>query len=224
MKAAKKRAKSHPLFTIGYEQAKPAAVLDELRRARIELLIDTRAVAASRRPGFSKRQLSASLDDAGIGYVHLQKLGTPAEGRAAARSGDTDALWRIYDKHIKKAGSTGRTGRAGCVDQIGQAASASVLLPRSEDLSSQPHRCECEETHAGQCRRSDPAAVLSYSAGCGARCRPSTLMIMATRASVVAKSNSAMTALTPRTSAKPPLSCRIEIMPIAAPALMNSRK
>jgi uncharacterized protein (DUF488 family) len=103
MKAAKKRAKSHPLFTIGYEQAKSATVLDELRRARIELLIDTRAVAASRRPGFSKRQLSASLDDAGIGYVHLQKLGTPAEGRAAARSGDTDALWRTYDKHIKKA-------------------------------------------------------------------------------------------------------------------------
>ena len=46
MKAAKKRAKSHPLFTIGYEKAKSAAVIDELRRARIELLIDTRAVVA----------------------------------------------------------------------------------------------------------------------------------------------------------------------------------
>jgi uncharacterized protein (DUF488 family) len=96
-----KAAKIRPLFTIGYEQAKPAAVLDELKRAKIELLVDTRAVAASRRPGFSKRQLAASLDEAGIGCVHLQKLGTPAEGRAAARSGDTDALWRIYDKHIK---------------------------------------------------------------------------------------------------------------------------
>jgi len=93
----------HPLFTIGYEQAKPEAVLNELKRAKVGLLVDTRAVAASRRPGFSKRQLAASLDAQGIGYVHLQKLGTPAEGRAAARSGDTDALWRIYDKHIKKA-------------------------------------------------------------------------------------------------------------------------
>jgi uncharacterized protein (DUF488 family) len=91
------------LFTIGYEQAKPAAVLNELKRAKIDLLVDTRAVAASRRPGFSKRQLAASLDDAGIAYVHLQKLGTPAEGRAAAKSGDTATLWRIYDKHIKKA-------------------------------------------------------------------------------------------------------------------------
>jgi uncharacterized protein (DUF488 family) len=100
-KTRSKTAQSRPLYTIGYEQAKPAAVLGELERAKIELVVDTRAVAASRRPGFSKRQLAASLDEAGIGYIHLQKLGTPAEGRAAARSGDTDLLWRIYDKHIK---------------------------------------------------------------------------------------------------------------------------
>jgi uncharacterized protein (DUF488 family) len=92
-----------PLFTIGYEQATPAAVFNELKSAKIDLVVDTRAIAASRRPGFSKRQLAASLAEAGIGYVHLQKLGTPAEGRAAARSGDLDTLWRIYDKHIKTA-------------------------------------------------------------------------------------------------------------------------
>jgi uncharacterized protein (DUF488 family) len=91
----------HPLLTIGYEQAKPAAVLKELKRAKVDLLVDTRAVAASRRPGFSKRQLAASLDEAGIAYLHLQKLGTPAAGRAAARAGDLATLWRIYDKHIK---------------------------------------------------------------------------------------------------------------------------
>jgi len=99
----KKSAKMPPLFTVGYEQAKPAAVLGELKRAKIELLVDTRAVAASRKPGFSKRQLAAALKEEGIGYIHLQKLGTPAEGRAAARGGDTDTLWRIYDKHIKGA-------------------------------------------------------------------------------------------------------------------------
>ncbi len=93
----------HTLLTIGYERAKPAAVLNELKRAKVDILIDTRAVAASRRPGFSKRQLAASLDEEGIGYLHLQKLGTPAQGRAAARSGDYDTLWRVYDKHIKTA-------------------------------------------------------------------------------------------------------------------------
>lgn len=97
------KGKTLPLFTIGYEQAKPATVLNELTQAKIDTLVDVRAVAASRRPGFSKRQLAAALDEAGIAYIHLQKLGTPAEGRQAARAGDRDTLQRIYDKHIKKA-------------------------------------------------------------------------------------------------------------------------
>ncbi|HEY7459041.1 MAG TPA: DUF488 domain-containing protein [Xanthobacteraceae bacterium] len=90
-----------PLFTIGYEKAAQTDVLAALQLAGVQLLVDTRAVAASRRPGFSKRQLAAGLDDAGIAYLHLQKLGTPAEGREAARAGDYKTLWRIYDKHIK---------------------------------------------------------------------------------------------------------------------------
>jgi uncharacterized protein (DUF488 family) len=89
------------LFTIGYEQSTPKAVLSELKRAKVKLLVDTRAVAASRKPGFSKRQLAAALDEEGIGYIHLQKLGTPTEGRNAARGGDFDKLWRIYEKHLK---------------------------------------------------------------------------------------------------------------------------
>jgi uncharacterized protein (DUF488 family) len=93
--------KARALFTIGYEKATPTALLGELKRAKIDLLIDTRAVAASRKPGFSKRALAASLDEAGIGYLHLQKLGTPSEGRAAARSGNYETLWRIYGKHLK---------------------------------------------------------------------------------------------------------------------------
>jgi uncharacterized protein (DUF488 family) len=89
------------LFTIGYEKATQAAVLDELRRARVGVVIDTRAVAASRRPGFSKRQLAAALDETGIGYLHLRGLGTPTEGRQAARSGRLDDLFRIYEAHLK---------------------------------------------------------------------------------------------------------------------------
>src|SRR5262249_43458218 len=122
-------AKTRPLCTIGYEQAKPAAVLGELARAKIELLVDTRAVAVSRRPGFSKRQLAASLDEAGIGYIHLQKLGTPAEGRAAARSGDTDALWRIYDRHIKSREAQAELDELVALIKIRQAHCPALLLP-----------------------------------------------------------------------------------------------
>jgi uncharacterized protein (DUF488 family) len=89
------------LFTIGYEQTPSKAVLDTLQDSGVKLLVDVRAVASSRRPGFSKTQLAAGLDERGIGYLHLRGLGTPKEGREAARSGHTDVLKRIYDAHLK---------------------------------------------------------------------------------------------------------------------------
>jgi len=94
-------AKAKKLFTIGYEQTPPKAVLDELQHAGVKLLVDVRAVASSRRPGFSKTQLAAGLDERGIGYVHLRGLGTPKDGREAARGGDMKALSKIYHAHLK---------------------------------------------------------------------------------------------------------------------------
>lgn len=93
------------LFTIGYEKAPLEDVIAALKSARVKILVDTRAVAASRRAGFAKRTLSASLEAAGIHYLHLQKLGTPADGREAARAGDLKKLWKIYEKQIKTAGA-----------------------------------------------------------------------------------------------------------------------
>ena len=94
-------ARKARLFTIGYEQTPHKAVLDELEAAGVKLLVDVRAVTSSRRPGFSKNQLAAGLDERGIGYIHLAALGTPREGRLAARSGDFDRLHRIFSKHLK---------------------------------------------------------------------------------------------------------------------------
>ncbi len=93
--------KSNRLFTIGYEQTPSKAVLDELESAGVKLLVDVRAVTSSRRPGFSKNQLAAGLDERGIAYVHLKGLGTPKEGRLAARAGQYDVLQKIFAKHLK---------------------------------------------------------------------------------------------------------------------------
>ncbi len=98
-------AKAKKLFTIGYEQTPPRAVLDELEHAGVQLLVDVRAITSSRRPGFSKKQLAAALDERDIAYVHLSALGTPKEGRLAARSGKVDLLHQIYSKHLKTPGA-----------------------------------------------------------------------------------------------------------------------
>jgi len=94
-------AKAEKLFTIGYEQTPSKAVLDELENAGVKLLVDVRAVASSRRPGFSKSQLAAGLDARGISYLHLRGLGTPKEGREAARGGRFALLHKVYAAHLK---------------------------------------------------------------------------------------------------------------------------
>ena len=94
-------ARRKKLFTIGYEQTPAQSVLDELEQAGVKLLVDVRAVASSRRPGFSKSQLAAGLDERGISCVHLRGLGTPKEGRLAARAGQYETLQKISAKHLK---------------------------------------------------------------------------------------------------------------------------
>lgn len=97
MSAAAKRI----VATIGYEGTTMPAFLEALREAKVELLVDVRAVASSRRPGFAKTALAANLEQAGIGYVHLRGLGTPADGRAAARSGRHAEMHRIFAAHLR---------------------------------------------------------------------------------------------------------------------------
>ena len=90
------------LATIGYESATQADVIERLKTAGVEVLIDVRAVASSRRAGFSKTLLAASLNEAGIGYVHLRQLGTPKPGRDAARKGRVAEMHAIFEDHMSE--------------------------------------------------------------------------------------------------------------------------
>jgi uncharacterized protein (DUF488 family) len=89
-----------PVATIGYEDATVQRLLYALREAGVELLVDVRAVANSRRPGFAKTRLAENLGTVGIDYLHLRALGTPAEGRAAARAGRHDELRAVFTEHM----------------------------------------------------------------------------------------------------------------------------
>ena len=99
------------IFTIGYEGATVAEFLAALQKADVERVIDIRAVPNSRRPGFSKTPLRNALAEAGIDYVHLRALGTPADGRAAARAGRKDELKRIYAGQLELPEAIAETGK-----------------------------------------------------------------------------------------------------------------
>ena len=124
------------IFTIGYEGATMDAFLAALKQAGVERVIDVRALPLSRRPGFSKSPLRATLEQAGIEYLHLKALGTPAEGRAAARAGRHADLERIY------------AGQLELPEAIAQ--SAQML-----DLAAEkPSALLCFERDPAQCHRS----------------------------------------------------------------------
>jgi uncharacterized protein (DUF488 family) len=91
---------STKLYTIGYEKATLGNVLATLAGAGVATLIDVRDRPISRRPGFSRRQLAAAVEEAGIRYLHLQALGTPPEGREAGRRRDWEKFWRIVETRL----------------------------------------------------------------------------------------------------------------------------
>lgn len=123
------------IFTIGYEGSTVSDFIAALKAVGVYRVIDVRALPLSRRPGFSKSPLRASLDEAGIEYVHLKALGTPADGRAAARAGRQAELERIY------------AGQLELPEAIAQ--SAQML----ELAAEKPSALMCMERDPAQCHR-----------------------------------------------------------------------
>src|SRR5246127_5119663 len=93
---------SRPLYSIGYEKTLLRDVVGALTAAGVAILIDVRDRPISRRPGFSKRQLAAAIDDAGMRYVHLKALGTPPEGRLAGRRREWEQFWGIVEEKLAR--------------------------------------------------------------------------------------------------------------------------
>ncbi len=134
------------IFTIGYEQSTVPDLIAALKAARVERVVDVRAVAASRRPGFSKTALAGALNEAGIAYEHLRALGTPKEGRDAAKRGDQATLERIY---------------AGQLELPEAQAAAAILLDR---VDAQPTALLCYEREPADCHRTLLIAAIAKDA------------------------------------------------------------
>ncbi len=96
---------SPTIYTIGYEGSDPERFAAALRSAGVATLADVRAIALSRKRGFSKSALRDGLAAAGIGYAHLRALGTPKAGREAARADDAALMRRIYCDEVLDTGA-----------------------------------------------------------------------------------------------------------------------
>ncbi len=137
-----------PLATIGYESQTQDGVIARLLGAKVAVLIDVRAVAASRRAGFSKTLLAASLAQAGIEYVHLRQLGTPKPGRDAARKGRIGEMTQIFEDHMAEPAA-----------QLELARATAIAADRKTALL-------CYEADACGCHRKILAEAIAEALGC----------------------------------------------------------
>ena len=140
------------IFTIGYEKATQAELIAALQSAGVERLIDVRAVPLSRRPGFSKNILANGLAEAGIDYVHLKALGTPPEGREAARKNRHADLERIYAGQLERPDLGGQL----------ELPEAMVAIEQMRELAAEkPSAVLCFERDPSGCHR---ALLLRWAA------------------------------------------------------------
>lgn len=138
---------SRQVATIGYSGATPELFIAALARAGVDVLVDVRAVPASRKPGFSKGALAATLEAAGIRYLHLPALGNPPAGRAAAKAGRTEEYRRIF--------------RSALEDEAARAALAEVARLAAAGLPC----LMCLEADPAQCHRGLIAERLAAMVG-----------------------------------------------------------
>ena len=139
--------KTTVIATIGYERATLDEVIGKLHAAEVDILVDVRAVPSSRKAGFSKNILASSLKRAGINYVHLRGLGTPKEGREAARKGRIGEMAAIYTTHLRSEPARKAMAEAEALAGEGRIA----LL--------------CYEEDAADCHRRIVAGVLHQTTG-----------------------------------------------------------
>lgn len=75
------------LLSVGYEGRSLSDIVDLLVEHDVDILVDVRLNAISRKPGLSKTALSDALATAGIEYLHERKLGNPRDNRDDFRLG-----------------------------------------------------------------------------------------------------------------------------------------
>jgi uncharacterized protein (DUF488 family) len=99
-------SRSARIHTIGYQQRAGVELVRALVEARIDFLVDVRAVPMSRKPDFRKNRLIALLEEGGIRYVGMPGLGTPKFLRdKLAADKNYDEFFDIFRDHLSSVGA-----------------------------------------------------------------------------------------------------------------------
>lgn len=91
------------IFTLGYEGMNIDEFIQKLKANSVNVLIDVRKNAISRKPGFSKTRFSQMLSEQNIDYYHLPDLGIPSSHRKhldMRQPSTYESLFDMYEAEI----------------------------------------------------------------------------------------------------------------------------
>ncbi|MHB8153281.1 MAG: DUF488 domain-containing protein [Vulcanimicrobiaceae bacterium] len=135
------------VLTIGYQGRSAIEFIRALRAGKVTTLVDIRAVPMSRRAEFRKNALATLLDDAGIRYVGVPRLGTPRDLRDKLKDdGDYASFFKAFRAHMLAQRSALRD---------------IVALSKQDRIA-----LLCFERDASECHRSVVAAYVSGKLSC----------------------------------------------------------
>jgi uncharacterized protein (DUF488 family) len=104
------------VFSVGYAGfATNTELAARLAASQVAVLVDVRALASSRRRGFSRTALAEALAGAGVEYVHMRELGNPREGRELYRAGRIAEGRAFFERRLRVEGAAALTALAALV-------------------------------------------------------------------------------------------------------------
>lgn len=159
------RRKDHHMIGIGYEGLTVETMIGRLLEKEIDVLVDVRLNAISRKAGFSKRALAAALEHAGIRYIHDPRLGNPKENRAGYAELGSDA---------------GRQARDGFRSLLDENHAAAAVRDLSELLADHSVALLCFEADERHCHREQVIAAVRQPISHPPSSRSNRLTLLAT--------------------------------------------
>jgi uncharacterized protein (DUF488 family) len=89
------------IIGVGYEGHDIDSFLQSLHPWKIDVLVDVRLNAISRKPGFSKKSLALALAGSDIRYEHFRGLGNPRDNRDGFAAPGTPAAETARERYRK---------------------------------------------------------------------------------------------------------------------------
>lgn len=132
--------------TIGYSGRRIDDFLRVLKKARVQVVVDVRALPLSRRRGFSKTALRVALEAAGIEYRHVRAAGNPYR----AEKDNVERCLTLYAGHLDRT--------PGALNEVAEL----VTSKRCALLCFETEACECHRSViAERLRRTHPQLTVT---------------------------------------------------------------